>query len=247
MIITYSHAQKLFDSARDPTKGKPLENNTRLVKTSEGFAIKYHGTNIVDIKPDGYFILRTGGWKTYTTKDRLNKYSPLTIWQKNRLWYVSDHENKIFLFEEDLICDALGVIYSDLESEEEINKLNKAKNKLDKLIKVYINGFIEDIKENGLGKPDLGDCWGCMFTTQKSETKHPLDEPFGLDHYFSHFKEKYYVRSLLWKAINERGYRNPSFIWYTISNSPSYTKEILKYWFGKRKFELAKLFIEMGC
>lgn len=35
----------------------------------------------------------------------------------------------------------------------------------------------------------------------------------GLGHYRDHFSEAYYVPSLLWNAIKERGYADPSLIW----------------------------------
>jgi len=65
--------------------------------------------------------------------------------------------------------------------------------------------------------------------------------PFGYDHYLSHFKEKYYVPSLLWNAIVERGYMYPGFIWAFIQKSaeegrePHHLEHSLRSFFKKRK------------
>lgn len=101
--MTFEQAAQLFASAR---KGyKPLENNTKLVKVDDNtFGVKLHATNVVLIHRDGTYTLNTGGWQTVTTKDRLNKYSPASVYQKNRLWYVADGHR----FAEGMKIDAHG-------------------------------------------------------------------------------------------------------------------------------------------
>lgn len=71
---------------------KKLENNTYLVPLRgefpnvTEFGIRLHNTYVVRITADGY-TLATGGYQTVTTKDRLNKYGPVMIWQRGYVWY----------------------------------------------------------------------------------------------------------------------------------------------------------------
>jgi hypothetical protein len=34
--------------------------------------------------------LNSGGWRTSTTKDRINKYSPVKVYQRKYEWYLQD-------------------------------------------------------------------------------------------------------------------------------------------------------------
>jgi hypothetical protein len=122
-------AQTLMESARDKSKGKPIANNTRLweiknplknrmtvfLKASPheyidkhhhanynimGYEIKLHGNVIMTIYR--YHIeLSSGGWKTLTTKERLNRYLPngFKLYQKNWEWYI-EHGDKTYDFDD---------------------------------------------------------------------------------------------------------------------------------------------------
>ena len=78
-----------MDTARNRANGKPLENNTRLFDRGDHFAVRLHNTDVVRIYPDGW-SLHTEGYSSLTTKDRLNKYSPVRIFQRDFVWYVQD-------------------------------------------------------------------------------------------------------------------------------------------------------------
>jgi len=120
---------------------------------------------------------------------------------------------------------------SNIDIERELMR----KKRLDRMVRKYINGFKDHVKKNGLQEPGPGDCWGCCMTSDRTS------EPFGYDHYLSHFKEKYYVPSLLWNAIVERGYMYPGFIWAFIQKSaeegrePHHLEHSLRSFFKKRK------------
>src|SRR5262249_27597834 len=60
-----------------------LENNTRLIRCGDDYAVVLHSTAVVTIHQDGTYTLRTGGWRTVTTKDRINKYSPARVYSTN--------------------------------------------------------------------------------------------------------------------------------------------------------------------
>ena len=59
----------------------------------------YHNTTIVRYNYETDTItLNSGGWYTYTTKQRMNQFMdetriPLRVFQKNYEWYVYNHES----------------------------------------------------------------------------------------------------------------------------------------------------------
>lgn len=85
-----------FNQAMDKLNGKfkcKLENNTYLVMINPNqIAVKLHDTYVVVINSNNTYELYNGGFKTTTTKDRINKYSPIKIYQKNHEWYYGNNE-----------------------------------------------------------------------------------------------------------------------------------------------------------
>jgi len=85
-------AQSLMETARDKSKGKPIANNTRLYESSTTshlchHIIKLHGNIIMEIYSN-HIKLYDGGWKTVTTKARLNQFGMWSVYQKDFDWYV---------------------------------------------------------------------------------------------------------------------------------------------------------------
>lgn len=70
---------------------RKIGNNTYAYIECDGtVAIELHGTKIVRFFPNGLVQLNSGGWRTHTTKKRINKYSPVGIYQKKYEWFLSD-------------------------------------------------------------------------------------------------------------------------------------------------------------
>ena len=68
---------------------RKVDNNTYLYPVNDGIAVRLHATNVVVIHPDNTYTLNTGGWRTVTTKDRINKYSPVRVHQRKYEWYIT--------------------------------------------------------------------------------------------------------------------------------------------------------------
>ena len=60
----------------------------RLAKDKIG--VRLHYTDIVIYHKDGTVELNSGGYETVTTKDRINKFSPVGVQQTNREWFMRD-------------------------------------------------------------------------------------------------------------------------------------------------------------
>jgi hypothetical protein len=74
---------------RRPTK--KLKNNTYLVRINpETIGVQLHNTVVVQIHNNGTYTLNSGGWRTVTTKDRINAYCPVRVSQRKHQWYVGD-------------------------------------------------------------------------------------------------------------------------------------------------------------
>lgn len=236
--MDYKTASELIKGGRNGRK--KLANNTYLMPVKSGIAVRLHDTDIVTIHPNNDCTLNTGGWMTKTTKERISRYSPVLIHQTNGIWYVKGQ-----VFTDGMKVSGLGKILSKTAS---VDKTEKTKRKLDTLVRNYINGFAKHIASNGLGDPGPGDCWACAMNVANTDSTNPFgkSEPLGLSHLLEHFREKYYVPSLLFKAIQDQGYADPYHTWSYLKQTggQSSLKIILRSYFRKRKPELLKLMME---
>lgn len=174
---------------------KKLANNTYAIRNADHLAIRLHATDILQFWPDGKVVLNSGGWKTVTTKARLNEYSGLNISQNKGIWSVSkpgDWKNSV-LFKDDMSFD--GQKFSDY------NKSEKKENELRKKIRDYSKLVVSSLP---LAQPSGGDCWYCHL--RENKTNKPLgDCTHNTEHFLSHFKEKYVVPSLVFNALEYCG------------------------------------------
>lgn len=84
--MTYQEALTLLNGKQR----RKLENNTYLIRLQSGtLAVKLHDTNVVKLYPNGDITLNSGGWQTLTTKNRMNKYSPVRVLQVRGKWLAS--------------------------------------------------------------------------------------------------------------------------------------------------------------
>ena len=78
-------------------KSKLVRRNTRLTEYVDGRrTLRLHATDVLTWKPDGVIVLNSGGYRTHTTKERLNAFLPLDVrvYQKNYSWYVRQDGKK---------------------------------------------------------------------------------------------------------------------------------------------------------
>ena len=88
-----------YEEAKEMLKGrnsKKIGNNTYLVDLENRIVIRLHNTNVVTFYEDGRTLLNSGGWKTVTTKDRMNKYLPVPwkVFQEKFEWYLWNWKTK---------------------------------------------------------------------------------------------------------------------------------------------------------
>ena len=183
-VNNYNEAKCYLSKGRNKEQ-RTIGNNTTIENRPDNISVKYHDTDIVSYFPDGKTKINTGGWKTSTTKERLNNFTNISIYQKKGIWYVINNSKEYF-YKDGMTINKDGSI----SGADKVSK--KAENKHAKLIKSinkYSKDFALAILSGDVPAPSGGDCWYCSMFESK-DTGH-LKE---------HVKEKYYVPSLLINA-----------------------------------------------
>lgn len=67
---------------------------TTVYKSEDSLEVRYHGTTVVRVEPNGRTALCHGGWMTPTTKTRINQAANeyglgFNVYQKDHVWYVA--------------------------------------------------------------------------------------------------------------------------------------------------------------
>jgi hypothetical protein len=79
----------------DPRYGS-IAPNTRLCRIdADTLAVQFYTTNILLIHRDGTYTYNNGGYNTPTTKERLNRFGPLNIWQHKHQWQYLDGDGQV--------------------------------------------------------------------------------------------------------------------------------------------------------
>ncbi|MCH7759836.1 hypothetical protein IIA15_00320 [candidate division TA06 bacterium] len=190
-------------------KAKKWANNTYLVSHPYShpsvmdpfMAVHLHDTDVVRVFGDKIQLF-TGGWKTVTTKERINRVlfqSELDYYvcQEKSLWYVQRARNDRHLrypFAEGITIHEDGHITGAAPA-----SASKKNEKLLKKIKKYAEGYVVALKAGKIPLPSGGDCWGCYMADKNGKPA------FGNDHFIEHLEEGYFVPSLLMNAFKDRG------------------------------------------
>ena len=208
-------------------EAKVIGNNTIEYIRPDGVkVIRLHRADIITFPKMGGVILNSDGWKTVTTKDRMNSYqSECTIIQDKGLWYVTTSSNpyqdrslRISFFDGIKIKD--GTV---------INPKKSAHRKEQSLLR-QINVYCEKLRKlPELPIPSSGDCWDCSFKTTDGI---PMGDLGSSDHLISHLKEKYIHGSLIVNALKHVGYQDPVFI-FQMGDRASIIRAVNRYFKSK--------------
>jgi hypothetical protein len=186
----------------DYKSAKIIDSNTvEYIKPDGVKVIRLHRTDILTFPKRGGVILNSDGWKTVTTKERMNSYQgECVIVQDKGVWYITtsldpyqSKNSRIPYF--DGIKIKNGTVINPRKS------AHRKEQSLLRQIKAYCTK-IKDMDE--LPMPDHGDCYYCLFQTADGI---PMGDSFqDKEHLLSHLKEKYVMGSLLLNALQWAGY-----------------------------------------
>lgn len=177
------------------TRRRKLANNTFLETDAapESYGIKLHATTVVRHHQDGTVELDSGGWRTVTTKDRMNRFSPLNVWSDRGVWFVSP----------DGQWSATPATFADGITWHPERGFSGAGDAADtsatrKRIRKYAADYTAALMAGDVPRPGPGDCLICALRDKDGK---PMP---GTDHLESHMEESYFVPSLLASAIGLR-------------------------------------------
>ncbi len=186
-------------------QSRKIDNNTYLQRRNDDIVIKLHDTDIITYRPNGDTILNSGGWRTNTTKERINSNldNDYRLIQDKSIWYLvkyhstNNYRDLIksgFRFKDNITIKSNGKIIN-FESVNSTKKDTKIKAKVKAYAKLCANKLPLDL-------PSGGDCWYCYMQTQDGKS---LGDAFkNSEHLLSHIKENYVVPSLVYNALKER-------------------------------------------
>jgi hypothetical protein len=81
--ITQESVQKFLD-------GVPFKkSNMEVSREGTIYYLKLHGNKIAALESDGKMWVSNAGWKSNTTKERLNGLPGVRVHQKNYQWYLN--------------------------------------------------------------------------------------------------------------------------------------------------------------
>ena len=88
--MTHAEATKMVLGKRNRGERKVGNNTYAYIEYDGSVSIALHGTVVVRFFQNGLVQLNSGGWRTHTTKDRINQYSPVGVYQKKGEWFLRD-------------------------------------------------------------------------------------------------------------------------------------------------------------
>jgi hypothetical protein len=158
-------------------------------------------TVILEFFPDGTTAYRAGSWRTTTTRERLNHFGRPGIYirQAKGVWWISDG-SKTVPFVDDLRVGPRGKLRARANAEKN-RAACRRQQRLRARIRAYARTFIARLYAGQIPAPSEGDCWFCLMSTADGKTLG--DSSHSHDHLRSHLAEKYYVPSLLYRALTE--------------------------------------------
>lgn len=187
------------------TTVRKSHNNTLVYSLKNGgIGYQLHDTEIMR-NVDGVITLNSGGYKTVTTKSRLNDILPheIGIYQKAGIWYLytgsfNNPNRKTYVFNDGITINCIGQFVKDWKvsnhggDPKDILALYK---RVNKFAKAYINALFE----GNVSAPDNGDCRYCLFKDENGVIMGELSK--NTDHILNHLEEGYFVPSMLVNAV----------------------------------------------
>lgn len=209
-------------------------------------AVRLHQTDVVTFTGDGHLILNTGGWKTVTTKARINDYTPydVNVWSVKGEWRLHYSGGSV-PFTDGITLEnnsLAGVGWVPVEgtypNESQERLAQEAKKALKKDVEAYLakadrslEAWLKTLREEGQ-LSTAGDCFYCQGLVTDARSGNVVD---SVDHLWTHLREGYVLPSLFLAAYADKGYRDPrqSFVIF-LQGGTDHAKTLLRKYLLKR-------------
>lgn len=195
-------------------------NTVRYTDASGATVWRLHRTDIITKTPLGVFVLNSGGWRTPTTKDRLNHFAPVRVHSDRGEWFIGD-----CAFFDGIEVDPVGTVLNARPDAGIAARKERA----------AIARFAARCDVGPLPQPNGGDCWCCsMF--DRIETAGAVSRDPA--HLWEHIREGYLHGSLIVNAMRWAGYSDGGIAYAFQSIGRDNAKRALRR-FLTRQLELA--------
>jgi hypothetical protein len=196
-----------FDAATiRATKARIVERNTFERFEDGARIIRLHATDVVSFKRGGRITLNSGGYRTMTTRGRINAYLPsrYAVHTHRGMWTVHDRES------------GASVPYYDgmtLPNAFKARRKADANAKREATLQKQIADFVKLIPIDGSPRivPSAGDCFVCACERPHGNKYHGYptsgSRGDGGDHLLQHIREGYMHGTLIWNAVQWSGYK----------------------------------------
>jgi len=191
---------QVMDGVEHLSRKKVAGNTVEYHRANGDRVVRFYKTDILTFSADGAIVFDTGGWKTKTTKERINRFLPtgLMLYSDRGTWYLyqgAGYPSKTASGSRHVYADGIKVSgdggVTGTGSEKKQNAMKK-----------LIARYCEKIKKlESLPMPDSGDCWYCCMKTADGKT---LGESVENSHIIEHVKESYVHGSLILNAMKSR-------------------------------------------
>jgi hypothetical protein len=193
-VQSYDTASAFLASGRNADARSTGQRATLVHRIDpERIAVQYHDTDVVTYHADGGVTLNSGGWRSQTTKERINEYAPVYLRQERGIWYLSGDT----VFQDGITIAADGTVTGAAPAD-----AKQQSARLRKQITRYTRAYVAALFAGEVDAPSNGDCWYCLMKTADGNTLG--EQSHNTDHLTGHFEESYFVPSLLARAIELR-------------------------------------------
>lgn len=250
---TYAELRLLSNGvARAPLSVQDWED---YPETHRAVAIRLHKTDVVTYTGDGRLLLSTGGWKTMTTKARINDFTPtgVNVYSLKGDWRVyysggpygpTPQAAKSIPFVDGVtleINSLVGIAWTPVEgtypTETQERLAQEAKKKLRSDIKAYLKqaersltAWATTLRETGTLSTS-GDCLYCKGIVTTMDGAVADDN----GHLWAHLRDGYVFPSLFINAYADRGFAVPAHVFSSdLSYSHDRALKLLNTFLDKR-------------
>ena len=175
---------------------RKLANNTYLIRRDDRIAVRLYETDIIAFfERGGSMYLHSGGFRTVTTKDRMNRFQGrVRVFTERGVWYVSRGQAtgwKKVPYTDGFKVGPRGGLYPK-PGEPDAAKLRAR-------IRKYAADFEAQYEAGKVRLPGGGDCWFCLLVDHAGNSWGDRES----EHLTSHLSEAYYVPAMLRNAMKE--------------------------------------------
>lgn len=171
---------ELLDGVKDIVSSRKCNGRSTVrYTTSDGTErIKYHDTVVLEVRKDGSIRLDSGGFRTVTTKERINTYQNIvSIWQAKGEWSVHTGE-AVIPFTDGMEFRKNGQLIGGKRAASKADAEVNRKRRVARKIARYCTALKKEIAENGVPRPSNGDCFLCREAMKPTCLQSHLDEVY---------------------------------------------------------------------